>query len=243
MTARPKRAPAAQSPAQPERPERRRLPRLGRPVVTEAERALGAHRGYAKTVDLWPADLLANLTALKRYANNPRINEGAVSEVAASLDAFGAQQPIVVDAAREIIVGDTRLLSALSLRWPRFPVIHAANLTPAEVQAYRIADNKTGERAEWDFPRLRQEFEALRGLGTDLTLTGFRDYELAPLLAANFTPAAPTDETHEGQGRDRILFTPDQWAVVRETCNTLYPDLELAAAVTLICTAARGRDA
>lgn len=107
------------------------------------------------------------------YARNPRKNAGAVSKVAASLKEFGWRQPIVVDEAGVVIVGHTRLLAAQKLGMTTVPVHVAVGLTPQQAKAYRIADNRTGEEAEWDFELLPLELTELRDAGFDLGLTGF----------------------------------------------------------------------
>src|SRR5215213_7093202 len=84
------------------------------------------------------------------YARNPRQNQGAVAKVAASLREFGWRQPIVVDGAMTVVVGHTRLMAARQLGMREVPVHVATGLTPAQVKAYRLADNRTHEEAEWD---------------------------------------------------------------------------------------------
>ena len=79
------------------------------------------------------------------YDKNPRNNDDAVASVARSIQEFGWQQPIVVDQNMVIIVGHTRLKAAISLGLTEVPVVVADHLTPEQVQAYRIADNKTSE--------------------------------------------------------------------------------------------------
>ena len=91
---------------------------------------------------------------LKPYPNNPRKNEHAVEPVANSIREFGFKQPIVIDTDNTIIAGHTRLLAAKELGLTEVPVIVADDLTPEQVKAYRLADNKTGELAGWDFEQL-----------------------------------------------------------------------------------------
>src|SRR5829696_1256395 len=107
------------------------------------------------------------------YARNPRKNEAAVAKVAASIREFGFRQPIVVDRERVIIVGHTRLMAARVLGLATVPVHVAEGLTPAQVKAYRLADNRTHEEAEWDEELLSLELGELRDLDFDLGLTGF----------------------------------------------------------------------
>src|SRR5580704_8188780 len=84
------------------------------------------------------------------YARNPRKNSQAVSKVAASIKEFGFRQPIVVDRDMVVIAGHTRLQAAQQLELTQVPVHIAENLTPNQVKALRIADNRTHEEAEWD---------------------------------------------------------------------------------------------
>ncbi len=102
------------------------------------------------------------------YENNPRHNAGAVRAVATSLKEFGWQQPIVVDKDGVIIVGHTRYLAAKSLGWTEGEVTVADKLTPAQVAAYRLADNRVGEIATWDEDKLFEELNAIADEGFDL---------------------------------------------------------------------------
>src|SRR5437016_4032971 len=114
------------------------------------------------------------------YARNARkISERAIDKVAASIQEFGWQQPIVVDSKGVIIVGHTRLLAARRLGLLSAPVVVAAHLTPAQVKAYRLMDNRSHQEATWDMGLLGVEVMELKALGADLKLTGFDASELA----------------------------------------------------------------
>ena len=93
--------------------------------------------------------------------------------VANSIKEFGFQQPIVVDKDLVVIVGHTRLKAAEQLGLTEVPVVIAENLTPEQVQAYRIADNKIGEIAEWNYDLLPIELRDLQEKDFDLSLLGF----------------------------------------------------------------------
>lgn len=95
------------------------------------------------------------------YEKNPRRNAAAVPGVVAALREFGWRQPIVVDADMVIVVGHTRRLAALELGMTEVPVHIARDLTPEQLRAYRIADNRTGEDAEWDTALLHDELVIL----------------------------------------------------------------------------------
>ena len=83
------------------------------------------------------------------YARNPRKNDGAVTKVKASIQEFGFQQPIVVDKDGIIVAGHTRHKAAMELGLTEVPVVVASDLTPAQIKAYRIADNRVNEEASW----------------------------------------------------------------------------------------------
>jgi DNA modification methylase len=106
-------------------------------------------------IEYWP---LAKVTP---YDNNPRNNTAAVEPVANSIKAFGFQSPIIVDKDGVIIAGHTRYKAARKLKLAEVPVVVAAELTPDQVKAYRIADNSTGEVAQWELDLLQQELAGL----------------------------------------------------------------------------------
>lgn len=100
--------------------------------------------------------------------DNPRIiSPRAIDIVAASIDRFGWQQPIVTTTDGEIIAGHTRYKAAKQLGHTTVPVLVADNLTDDEVKAYRIADNRSGDFSSWDIPRLVDELEDLDGRFND----------------------------------------------------------------------------
>jgi ParB-like chromosome segregation protein Spo0J len=112
------------------------------------------------------------------YARNPRNNVDAVAGVAASLKEYGWQQPIVVDSEMVVVVGHTRLLAAQQLGFEMVPVHIASDLSPQQIKAYRLADNRVGENATWDNELLKIEFDDLESDGFDLDLTGFTADEI-----------------------------------------------------------------
>ena len=102
------------------------------------------------------------------YINNPRNNENAVDKVASSITEFGFKNPIVIDKNNIVINGHTRLLASKKLGLKEVPVIVADDLTEAQVKAFRIADNKTSEYAEWNEELLKLELEQLEEMNFDL---------------------------------------------------------------------------
>ena len=145
----------------------------------------------------WPID-----RPIPYSRNARRVPPKAIDKVAASLQEFGFRQPIVVDAAGVIIVGHTRLLAAKQLGWREVPVHVAENLTPAQVKAYRLMDNRSHEETDWDLELLAPEIEELKGLDFDLRLTGFDPREIEEFLLdpedderANQVPELPQQAT------------------------------------------------
>ena len=124
-----------------------------------------------------------NLEKVIPYARNPRKNGDAVAKVAASIKEFGFRQPIVVDSEMVVVAGHTRLLAARKLGLGQVPIHIAEGLTPAQIKAYRLADNRVSQEAEWDDELLSLELGDLDGDEFDLELTGFDEDELAKLLA------------------------------------------------------------
>ena len=112
------------------------------------------------------------IASLKPYPNNPRDNKNAVKAVAESIKRFGFNVPITVDADMVIATGHTRLEAAKLLKMKKVPVIVLEGLSPEEINAWRLVDNKTAELAIWDESKLKVELEGLKGF--DLTGLGFK---------------------------------------------------------------------
>ena len=111
------------------------------------------------------------IDSITPYEDNPRRNADAVEPVAKSIKEFGFQQAIVIDRDGVIIAGHTRWLAAKSLGLTEVPCV-VADLTDKQAKAYRLADNKTGELAGWDFSKLEQELADLT-LDFDMSDFGF----------------------------------------------------------------------
>lgn len=114
------------------------------------------------------------LEDLTPYENNPRLNDGAVDAVAKSIEEFGFKVPIVIDKDGVIVAGHTRLKAAKQLHIDEVPCIIADDLSDEELKAFRLADNKVSELAEWDFDKLEAE---LKDIDFDMSDFGF-DFNL-----------------------------------------------------------------
>ena len=114
-----------------------------------------------------------NIKELKEYENNPRNNDGAVEAVAESIKQFGFKVPIIIDKDGVIVAGHTRKKAAEMLGLKKVPCIVADDLTPEQIKAFRLADNKTAELAEWDFSKLETELAELANIEFDMSAFGF----------------------------------------------------------------------
>ena len=163
---------------------------------------------------------LRPLSSVTPYDKNPRLNDDAVDAVAVSIREFGFRQPIVVDADGVIICGHTRFKAAQKLGLEQVPVHVATDLTPEQIKAYRIADNKTAELAEWNYDLLPIELAELQACNYDLGLLGFDQDELAKLLGG---------ELQEG------LCDPDEIPAPPDAATTQPGDLWILGDHRLLC--------
>ena len=155
-------------------------------------RTVGDRAHSSLKVEWWP------IARPIPYARNPRLApEAAVAKVAASLAEYGWRQPIVVDAQGVIVVGHTRLLAAKRLGLDQVPVHVATDLTPQQIKAYRLADNRTAEETSWDLELLPLEIAELADLGYDLGVLGFDTNELVKLGYAATEGLTDPDEVPE----------------------------------------------
>jgi site-specific DNA-methyltransferase (adenine-specific) len=134
------------------------------------------------------------LSEIIPYEKNPRHNEKAVDVVAKSIKEFGFKVPIILDAHNVIIAGHTRLKAAIKLGLQTAPVLWADDLTPEQVKAFRIMDNKTHEYSTWDFDKLKLELGDLKEFGM-AELSGFSEAELNKLIPQEFANEILPDST------------------------------------------------
>jgi hypothetical protein len=154
---------------------------------------------------------LRKINDIKPYPHNPRRNEHAVDAVAASIQAFGFRQPLVVDEEGMIVVGDTRWKAAKKLGLAVVPVHVAVGLTPAQCKAYRIADNKSAELADWNDDLLVLELVDLQKVDFDLDLLGFSAQELRQLLDAQSKPGLVDPDDIPEPPDEPTTQTGDRW--------------------------------
>lgn len=109
---------------------------------------------------------------IKPYENNPRNNNEAVEKVAVSISDYGFRVPIIIDSNNVIVAGHTRYKAALKIGCESVPCIVIDDLTPEQIRAYRLVDNKTAEYSSWDFEMLEKE---LKSLDVDISEFEFPD--------------------------------------------------------------------
>lgn len=131
---------------------------------------------YADPLDLIP------------YENNPRINDYAVKKVLESIKEYGFTNPILVDKDLVIIAGHTRREAAILAGLEKVPYIIKDDLTPEQVKAYRIADNKLAELSTWDEEALKAELFELQELDYPLEVMGFTEMDLKDLFEEKEDP-------------------------------------------------------
>lgn len=156
-------------------------------------------------VEMWPIE------KVKPYPTNPRITARALGPLMESIRQFGFRQPVVVDADGVLIVGHARREAALKLGLAELPVHVATDLTPEQVKAYRLADNKTGELAFWNFDLLRNEVADLQELDVDLEAFGF---DLTPFDARVEWKGMPEFAQEKSPGYKSLIvrfLTPEDY--------------------------------
>lgn len=131
---------------------------------------------YADPLDLIP------------YENNPRINDYAVKKVLESIKEYGFTNPILVDKDLVIIAGHTRREAAILAGLEKVPYIIKDDLTPEQVKAYRIADNKLAELSTRDEEALKAELFELQELDYPLEVMGFTEMDLKDLFEEKEDP-------------------------------------------------------
>lgn len=155
-----------------------------------------------------------NIEELIPYINNPRNNDEAVDAVASSIKNFGFKVPIVIDGQNEIITGHTRYKAAKKLGLKEVPTIKASDLSPEQVKAFRLADNKVSEIATWDIEALNIELAEISAMELDLDMSdlGFEEIESIKEVEEDeeFDPTPPEDPISQlGEiyqlGRHRLM--------------------------------------
>lgn len=157
---------------------------------------------------------------IKPYEKNPRKNKDAVDYVAKSIEEFGFKNPIIIDRNNTIVCGHTRLLAAKKLKLKEVPCIIADDLTEEQIKAFRLADNKVSEFAEWDFDLLNGELDNI--LDIDMSDFGF---ELSELNTKDWFETHERNDTSRQDGNDEYNEFLDKFEVKKTTDDCYTPDI------------------
>ena len=155
------------------------------------------------------------LHSISPHPKNSRLHdETNLQSIMRSLSEFGQRTPIVL--WREwIIKGCGTWKAAERLGWTTIQTVQANALSEEKAIAYAIADNKTSDLSEFDFETLADVLKYLEGKDVDLDVTGFQDFEIEPLLQAEWNPGTVGKMPgEEGEGQ-RIAFTTEQWDEIK----------------------------
>ncbi len=152
--------------------------------------------------------------------HGPRNNQAIKS----SLERFGAARSIVVDGDGVVRAGNGTLAQAkaagisqaviVECDGKQLVAVRRKDWSPQDGDAYALADNRTGELAEWDFEGVAAKLKSLDEAGMDISDLGWAEHELDPLLAAEWKPPAVDDSGDTGS-KTSVTFTPDQWQHVQ----------------------------
>lgn len=147
---------------------------------------------------------------IKPYENNPRRNDGAVEAVKASIREFGFKVPLVIDKNNVIVCGHTRYSACKELKYKEIPCIRADDLTDDQIKAFRIADNKVSELAEWDFERLQVELD---DISLDMSDFGVEIPEIDPVDDSGWygDERERTNRAYNLDILDHEILTNDFW--------------------------------
>ena len=152
------------------------------------------------------------LETIKGYKNNPRrVSEEAVNAVSASIKEFGFKVPVILDKDNVIVAGHTRVLAAQKLGLAEIPCIVADDLTPEQIRAFRLVDNKTAELTGWDFEKLNLELEELN---FDMGDFGF-DVGGDDIDTGAFFTEAEAVQQPEKNGEPKVIICPECGAEIK----------------------------
>ena len=171
-------------------------------------------------------------------ANPRRHSKKQIRQIANSIEAFGFNVPVLVDAELNVICGHGRLLACRELGWTEVPTLCLDHLSPAQLRAFMIADNRLTEIASWDDQLLAQQLKDLSLLGLDFSIevTGFEmgeiDLRIASLEAMPDTDD-PADAVPELPTRPPLSKAGDLWLLGRH-CVLCGNALDSAAYAALL---------
>lgn len=164
-----------------------------------------------------------NVSDLIPYDKNPRHNEESIDYVANSIKEFGFKVPIVVDKDNVIVAGHTRLLASKKLGIKKVPCIIADDLTPEQIKAYRLADNKVSEKSTWDLDLLSLELDEIK----DIDMSDF-DFDLGDFEVHNVFSDDETDESQDTEEDDDGYYGDAREMTYKKNNFDVYDDTRVA---------------
>lgn len=164
------------------------------------------------------------------YANNARTHsEAQVAQIAASIRAFGFNNPVLIDEESTIIAGHGRVLAAQALEMSDVPCIRLTHLTLSQRKAYIIADNKIALNSGWDEELLKLELEGMTDI--EQIATGFSPEELNLLFNGWQSDIDRMDniDAKDTTAKEKIVITceSDEKDLLWEKITNLIDDLGL----------------
>lgn len=158
---------------------------------------------------------VVSLSSLIPSARNARIHDAAqIAEIKRSMLEHGWTIPVLIDEAGGVLAGHGRLQAAEQLGWIRVPIVRAIGWTEEQKRLYILKDNKLTERGGWDWEKVSKELKELSEVdGLDLTLSGFEQFEIDPLIAANWTPPDKTPASEPDEEKQKPHGATDGRAI------------------------------
>jgi DNA modification methylase len=146
---------------------------------------------FEPNVESWEIDKI-----IPYALNSKKHPDSQIDKIASSMVEFGMDVPVVVDGDGVLIKGHGRRLAAIKLGLTHLPVIIRTDLSPAQVKAARIADNRISQ-SDWDVEFLEAELRQLEEMDFDLELTGFDPSELDAFFAEKTEGLTDPDDVPE----------------------------------------------
>jgi DNA methylase/ParB-like nuclease domain len=163
-----------------------------------------------------------SLASLLPYPGNPRKHDKRqVRQIARSIEAFGFNVPLLINAENHVVAGHGRLLASRLLNLTEVPTIRLEHLTEAQARAFTIADNRLNENSAWDHQLLGEQLKILADsdLDFDLEVTGFEikevDCFIENLTSATERVAKAADVIPDLHGRPLVTRAGDCWNLGR----------------------------
>ena len=164
-----------------------------------------------KTPDEGPRIEMLPIADVRPRERNPRKHpQEQIEALARSIREFGFTAPVLIEADGTLIAGHGRVEAARKAGLDRVPCLRVSHLTPEQVRAYVIADNRLGLDATWDEDALGAELKALADASFDLASIGFSNHELGAIIgsaAQDKDPDTAPEPPTEPQARRGQLWT------------------------------------